>query len=44
MTDGYARKTNFALNGERRSLDVDTHRTLLDVLRDEFGLTGTKRG
>ena len=43
-TAGYKRKTNFALNGERRSLEVDTRRTLLDVLRDELGLTGTKRG
>ena len=44
MTAGYRRKTNFTLNGERLSLDVDTRRTLLDVLRDELGLTGTKRG
>ena len=44
MTAGYTRKTTFALNGERRTLDVDARRTLLDVLRDELGLTGTKRG
>ena len=43
-TAGYRRKTQFTLNGERISLDVDTRRTLLDVLRDELGLTGTKRG
>ena len=44
MTAGYTRKTNFTLNGERISLDVDTRQTLLDILRDELGLTGTKRG
>ena len=44
MPAGYTSQANFALNGERRSLDVDTRRTLLDVLRDELGLTGTKRG
>ena len=43
-TAGYKRKTTFALNGERVSLEVDTRRTLLDVLRGEMGLTGTKRG
>ena len=43
-TAGYKRKTNFALNGQPMSLEVDTRRTLLDVLRDELGLTGTKRG
>ena len=44
MPAGYRRQANFTLNGERLSLDVDTRRTLLDVLRDELGLTGTKRG
>ncbi len=44
MPAGYRRQANFTLNGEPLSLDVDTRRTLLDVLRDELGLTGTKRG
>ena len=44
MTAGYKRSANFALNGEPMSLEVDTRRTLLDVLRDGMGLTGTKRG
>jgi carbon-monoxide dehydrogenase small subunit len=30
------------LNGRPRSVRVATHHTLLDVLRDELGLTGTK--
>ena len=44
MIAGYKRNIKFALNGESRSLEVDTRRTLLDVLRDELDLTGTKRG
>jgi carbon-monoxide dehydrogenase small subunit len=30
------------VNGRERSVDVAVHHTLLDVLRDELGLTGTK--
>lgn len=32
------------LNGERRELDVQPWTTLLDLLRDHLGLTGTKKG
>jgi len=32
------------VNGEKRSLHVPPGRTLLDLLRDDLGLTGTKRG
>ncbi len=32
------------INGEPYELWVEPHRTLLDVLRTEAGLTGTKRG
>jgi carbon-monoxide dehydrogenase small subunit len=32
------------VNGEARSLDVPAHETLLEVLRDRLGLTGTKEG
>lgn len=32
------------LNGEPRELVVPAHRTLLDALRQEAGLTGTKKG
>lgn len=34
----------FTVNGEARSLLVDGHRSLLDTLREEAGLTGTKKG
>jgi carbon-monoxide dehydrogenase small subunit len=32
------------VNDERFELEVPANRTLLDVLRDELGLTGTKQG
>lgn len=32
------------INGEARSIATETHRSLLDCLREEAGLTGTKRG
>ena len=32
------------VNGHRHTVDVDPSQTLLEVLRDELGLTGTKYG
>jgi aerobic carbon-monoxide dehydrogenase small subunit len=32
------------VNGERHDLKVDVRKTLLDVLRNDLGLTGTKKG
>jgi len=32
------------VNGERRSVAAEPHHTLLEVLREELGLTGTKHG
>jgi len=32
------------LNGERREIEVEPYRSLLDMLRNEAGLTGTKKG
>ncbi|MGD9964673.1 MAG: (2Fe-2S)-binding protein [Candidatus Izemoplasmatales bacterium] len=37
-------KINFKLNGELREIDTDLNRRLLDVLRDDFSLTGPKEG
>ena len=34
----------FVVNGDVCSLAVKTSATLLDVLRDDLGLTGTKKG
>lgn len=38
------KKIQFTLNGKSISMEVPTHRLLLDLLRDEIGLTGTKEG
>lgn len=35
---------NVTINGEPRELVVEPYRTLLDALRNEAGLTGTKKG
>ncbi len=32
------------INGEQRDIDVDARTSLLDMLRDRAGLTGTKKG
>ena len=37
-------KVALTLNGERRELDLQPYRSLLDALRNEAGLTGTKKG
>lgn len=37
-------KLQFTLNGEPRELDVEPLRRLLDVVRDDLALTGTKEG
>jgi carbon-monoxide dehydrogenase small subunit len=34
----------FVVNGERHEIAFAPHRTLLEVLREELGLTGTKHG
>jgi len=41
-----AHRTDIALtiNGERHEIEVDTRSTLLDVLREQLGLTGAKKG
>ncbi len=35
---------NLTINGEQRAIDVETRSTLLDVLREQLGLTGAKLG
>lgn len=37
-------KVAFTVNGMRRELEVDTRTTLLDALREQLHLTGTKKG
>jgi aerobic carbon-monoxide dehydrogenase small subunit len=40
MTD--AHRIDLVVNGRARSVDVAPHHTLLDMLREDLGLTGTK--
>ncbi|MBM3270434.1 MAG: (2Fe-2S)-binding protein [Candidatus Sericytochromatia bacterium] len=35
-------RLQFTCNGEAREIDIDPHHTLLEVLREDLGLTGTK--
>jgi xanthine dehydrogenase YagT iron-sulfur-binding subunit len=37
-------KVSIQVNGEQRELDLDTRTTLLDALRENLQLTGTKKG
>ena len=37
-------KVSFEVNGQARTLEVDTRTSLLDVLREHLQLTGTKKG
>jgi aldehyde oxidoreductase len=37
-------KVTFTLNGTERSVEAEPEMALLDVIRDRFHLTGTKRG
>jgi len=45
-TEGIKLKTLIELkvNGQKYELAADTHRTLLEVLREQLGFTGTKNG
>ncbi len=38
------RELRLTINGDLHHLLVETHRSLLDVIREEIGLTGTKKG
>jgi xanthine dehydrogenase YagT iron-sulfur-binding subunit len=44
MPDDGRLALSLILNGERRDLDIAPFATLLDVIRDQLGLTGTKKG
>ena len=37
-------RIDFRVNGKDVKLEVDPRKMLLDVLREQMGLTGTKRG
>lgn len=42
--EAFASAVSFVLNGRRVKLDVHPLKRLLDVLREDLGLTGTKEG
>jgi xanthine dehydrogenase YagT iron-sulfur-binding subunit len=44
LQDGATSQVSFLLNGRRQSLVVDNRTSLLDLLRERLGLTGTKKG
>jgi carbon-monoxide dehydrogenase small subunit len=35
---------NCTINGVKRTIEIDSHESLLEMLRDRLGLTGTKKG
>ena len=37
-------KINFRINGKKTTVDVDPMKRLIDVIRDDLGLIGTKEG
>jgi xanthine dehydrogenase YagT iron-sulfur-binding subunit len=44
LEDGATSRVSFLLNGRRQTLVVDNRTSLLDLLRERLGLTGTKKG
>ena len=44
MSTGTTSRVTLQVNGQARSVDVDTRTTLLDLLREQLRLTGTKKG
>jgi xanthine dehydrogenase YagT iron-sulfur-binding subunit len=44
MNDAYATRITVTVNGEPRAVTVDNRMSLLDLLRERLGLTGTKKG
>ena len=44
MIEPEIRRLELTVNGERRELLAPVHKTLLEVLREDLGLTGTKHG
>jgi xanthine dehydrogenase YagT iron-sulfur-binding subunit len=43
-TDDTRSTINIEVNGQRRVLDIDHRTTLLDLLREQLDLTGSKKG
>ena len=44
VADDTGSQVSLVINGERRTVTVDNRTSLLDLLREHLGLTGTKKG
>ena len=44
MDSAYATRITVTVNGEPRTVAIDNRTSVLDLLRERFGLTGTKKG
>jgi xanthine dehydrogenase YagT iron-sulfur-binding subunit len=44
LAEEHAVELELMINGERREVEVDVRTTLLDLLREHLGLTGSKKG
>src|ERR1700748_3966901 len=44
MDSAYATRITVTVNGEPRAVAVDNRMSVLDLLRERLGLTGTKKG
>ncbi|MFN3210030.1 MAG: (2Fe-2S)-binding protein [Roseovarius sp.] len=44
VENGPTSRVSFRVNGQAVDMDVDTRASLLDLLRERIGLTGTKKG
>ena len=44
MDSAYATRVTVTVNGEPRAVTVDNRMSVLDLLRERLGLTGTKKG
>jgi xanthine dehydrogenase YagT iron-sulfur-binding subunit len=42
--EAFSSQVSLTVNGTRRSVTIDNRTSLLDLLREHFGLTGTKKG
>ena len=44
MDSAYATRITVTVNGEQRAVTIDNRTSVLDLLRERLGLTGTKKG
>ncbi len=44
VAEGMSSHVSMTVNGQRRSVTVDNRTSLLDLLREQWGLAGTKKG